>query len=86
MSKSSNGQRRSRASSGGLKRSAAGVNGEESKKAGTTYVEVLDGVLYVERRGVAEFKRRLKELCSQFDYRFVPADEFERATGRKPTG
>jgi len=58
-----------RASSGGLKRSKPGVN-----ENGGRYREVLDGVLYVDRRQFADFKRRLKALCKEFDYRFVPFD------------
>jgi hypothetical protein len=58
-----------RSSSGGLKRSPTGVNAN-----GAHYVEILDGVLYVERAQVEEFKSRLKELCGRFDYKFVPFD------------
>jgi hypothetical protein len=59
-----------RASSGGLKRSKPGVN-----ENGGNYREVLDGVLYVDKRQFAFFKRELKKLCAQFDYRFVPLDQ-----------
>lgn len=62
--------RKRRASSGGLKRSPAGVN-----KDGAHYVEITDGILYVEHAQVGEFKAALKELCSRFDYKFVPSDE-----------
>jgi hypothetical protein len=53
----------SKASSGGLN-----ANGGH-------YREILDGILYVERAQAREFKAALKELCKQFDYKFVPTDE-----------
>lgn len=64
-----------RASSGGLKRSRQGVNAN-SQKTGLSYVEILDGILYVEAKQVPKFKAGLKALCKKFDYKFVPIDEF----------
>jgi len=62
--------RKIKASSGGLKRSPAGVNAN-----GEHYVEILDGILYVENKQVKAFKAKLKALCNRFDYKFVPTDE-----------
>jgi hypothetical protein len=58
-----------RSNSGGLKRSPLGVNAN-----GRHYVEILDGMLYVDHSQVKEFKTALKELCERFDYKFVPYD------------
>ncbi len=63
--------RKIKTASGGLKRSRQGVNAN-----GAHYVEILDGILYAERKQVKEFKAALKELCERFDYKFVPTDEF----------
>lgn len=60
-----------RSNSGGLKRSPLGVNAN-----GGHYVEILDGMLYVDHSQVKEFKAALKELCEQFDYKFVPYDAY----------
>ncbi len=65
-----------RAASAGLKRSKCGVN-KNSEKTGLTYVTMLDGILYIERRQTQRFRNELKSLCDRFDYKFVPADQFD---------
>jgi hypothetical protein len=76
MAKKSGNEKRARASSAGLKRSPAGVNRPGLNPKGVSFVEVLDGLLYVEHLEERDFKRELKALCKRFNYRFVPSDEF----------
>jgi hypothetical protein len=59
--------------SGGLKVSPPHVNAHGANP-GKVYVEILDGILYVEHRQVRQFKAALKELCRQYDYKFVEAE------------